>query len=130
MVVPEVPEAFFVLRPGAVEADGAIESLLYHSPAASVGLHVTKHLKSPITGIWGDAIHSILFRLKHIVVRTVSRGDHVCKKIISNRNLVQCLQSVLPHVFRLFDIVSQDNQLISLRMQKSSKCSSVCQKKV
>lgn len=80
MPVPEVPEAFFVLRPGAVEADGAIESLLHHGPAASVGLHFTEHIKSPITGIRSDAIQSILFRLKHIVVRAVSWGDHVCTK--------------------------------------------------
>lgn len=70
----EVPEAFLVLSPGAVEADRPVKPLLYHSPSTSKGLHVTKDLKCPIARIRGDAIHTVLPHLQDVVVRTVPRG--------------------------------------------------------
>lgn len=72
-VVPEVPEALLILSPGAVEADGAIESLLYDRPAASEGLHVAEDLKGPVAGIRGDTVHAVLSCLQHVVVGAVPR---------------------------------------------------------
>lgn len=73
-IIPEIPEALLILSPCAVKADRAIEPLLYHSPATSKGLHVTKNLKCPIAGYRCDIIDTVLLHLQHIVVWTVPRG--------------------------------------------------------
>lgn len=58
--IPEIPKAFLIFSPGAVETDRAIESLLYYGPSTSKRLHVTEDFKGAIAGIRGHTIHTIL----------------------------------------------------------------------
>lgn len=78
--LPEASEAFLVFSPGAVEADGPIKPLLNDGPPSTKRLHVAEDLECPVAWVRGDAVHAVLLRLQHVVVRAVPRGHHVCKQ--------------------------------------------------
>lgn len=78
--VPQASEAFLIFGPGAVEADGPIEPLLYDGPPSTKGLHVAEDLERPVAWVRGDAVHAILLCLQNVVVGAVPRGNHVWGK--------------------------------------------------